>query len=120
MINHAGSQVAARATSPAFSETLLGPLGIGVVFDYGEPVGFAPDPPPSSFSLNGTAGSEARQIVVAFDATADPRHDAAVAGGREVLDAARALPEYHENDDAGFLHDLDEHNVKAINHPGPV
>ncbi len=123
MINHVGIQVADMALSRSFYETFFGPLGISVMFDYGEAIGFASDPTQSSFWLSGAEGPETREIHLAFTAgsraTVDAVHDAGVAAGVEVLHAPRVFPEYHENYYAVFIRDPDGHNVEAVNHHEP-
>ncbi len=49
-------------------------------------------------------------------AAVDAVHEAAVAGGVEVLHAPREWPEYHPGYYAVFLRDPDGHNVEAVHH----
>lgn len=79
----------------------------------------SPDGIPN-FWLSPANGSEARELHLAFRATdrhsVDAVHDAAVAGGAEVLHAPREWPEYHQGYYGVLLRDLDGHNVEAVHH----
>lgn len=116
------------AASAAFYERVFAPLGIreSVRFPVGESfvVGFAGPDGEKAFWLSPAAGTEARELHVAFRApdraAIDAVHEAAVAAGVEVLHAPREWPEYHPGYYAVFLRDLDGHNVEAVHHGAPT
>ncbi|HEY3503164.1 MAG TPA: VOC family protein [Actinocatenispora sp.] len=128
MLDHVGVQVADVAASAAFYERVFAPLGIreSVRFPVGESfvVGFAGPDGEKAFWLSPAAGTEARELHVAFRApdraAIDAVHEAAVAAGVEVLHAPREWPEYHPGYYAVFLRDLDGHNVEAVHHGAPT
>jgi len=70
------------------------------------------------FWLSPAAGSETRELHVAFRApdreAVDAVHQAALGAGAEVLHAPREWPEYHPDYYAVFLRDPDGHNVEAV------
>lgn len=124
MIDHIGVQVADVEASLSFYLRTFAALGMREVmrFPYGDSVvvGLSgPDGTPN-FWLGPAAGSEARELHLAFRATdrhvVDAVHDAAVAEGAEVLHAPREWPEYHPGYYGVFLRDLDGHNVEAVHH----
>jgi len=126
VLDHIGVQVADVEVSVAFylrvfapigmHEMMRFPMGDGVVVGLSGPEGI-PD-----FWLGPAAGTEARELHVAFRATdraaVDAVHDAAVAAGVEVLHAPREWPEYHPGYYGVFLRDPDGHNVEAVHHGG--
>lgn len=73
-----------------------------------------------NFWLSPAAGTEARELHVAFRAAdrsaVDAVHKAAVQAGVEILHAPREFPEYHPGYYGVFLPDLDGHNVEAVHH----
>jgi catechol 2,3-dioxygenase-like lactoylglutathione lyase family enzyme len=126
MLDHLGVQVADVDASLAFYLRAFGSIGMREVmrFPQGDTfvVGLSgPDGTPD-FWLVPAAGSEARELHVAFRASdrkaVDAVHDAAVSAGMEVLHAPREWPEYHPGYYAVFLRDPDGHNVEAVHH-GP-
>ncbi len=126
MLDHIGVQVADVEASLAFYLRSFSPIGMreAMRFPVGDTfvVGLAgPDGVPT-FWLSPAAGSEARELHVAFRAAdrqaVDAVHDAALAAGAEVLHAPREWPEYHPGYYGVFLRDLDGHNVEAVCHGG--
>ena len=124
MLDHIGIQVADVGESLAFYLRTFAPIGMREVirFPQGETfvVGLAgPDANPN-FWLVPAAGSEARELHLAFRApnreSVDAVHEAAVSEGVEVLHAPREWPEYHPGYYGVFLRDLDGHNVEAVFH----
>lgn len=83
-------------------------------------VGLSDDTGVPDLWLVPAGADETRELHVAFRALNRPAidavHDAAVAGGVEVLHAPREWPEYHPGYYAVFLRDLDGHNVEAVYH----
>jgi catechol 2,3-dioxygenase-like lactoylglutathione lyase family enzyme len=121
VIDHVGIPVRDVAASAAFYDAVLAPLGAKRIMEAGggigygtshpafwiEPVGDRPD---QEKHLAFTAAD--RAAVLAF-------HEAAVAGGAEVLHAPRVWPEYHPGYFAVFVRDPDGNNVEAVCHtPG--
>jgi catechol 2,3-dioxygenase-like lactoylglutathione lyase family enzyme len=119
MIDHVTLQVGDVATSRAFYETVLAPLGIAAAATDGHAVGFF-GPEPGSFWLCPAQRDEDRELHLAFRA-ADRQavhafHDAAISIGAEVLHAPRVFPEYHEHYFGAFVRDPDGHNIEAVCH----
>ena len=126
MIDHIGVQVADVEASLAFYLRTFTPIGMHEVMRYPHGDSFVvglsgPDDIPD-FWLSPAAGSEARELHLAFRATdrhaVDAVYQAAVAAGTEVLHAPREWPEYHPGYYGVFLRDPDGHNVEAVHH-GP-
>jgi catechol 2,3-dioxygenase-like lactoylglutathione lyase family enzyme len=124
MLDHIGVQVTDVEASLAFYLSAFGPIGMREVLrfphDEGLVVGLAgPDGIPH-FWLSPAAGSEARELHLAFRApdraAVEAVHQAAVAAGAQVLHPPREWPEYHPGYYAVFLRDLDGHNVEAVHH----
>jgi catechol 2,3-dioxygenase-like lactoylglutathione lyase family enzyme len=126
MIDHLGVQVASVEASLAFYLQTFEALGVREAMRF--PVGDSfvvglcgPDGVPH-FWLSPAAGTEARELHVAFTAAGrkqvDAVHEAALAAGTEVLHAPREWPEYHPGYYGVFLRDLDGHNVEAVCHAG--
>jgi catechol 2,3-dioxygenase-like lactoylglutathione lyase family enzyme len=126
MIDHIGVQVADVEASLAFYLRIFGPIGMreAMRFPHGDAfvVGLSGAGGPPAFWLSQAAGSEARELHLAFTApdrqAVEAVHDAAVTAGAEVLHAPREWPEYHPGYYGVFLRDLDGHNVEAVYHGG--
>lgn len=125
MIDHIGIQVADVAASLEFYLRTFAPVGMREVMRY--PVGDSfvvglsgPDGVPDFWLGPAVGAAETRELHLAFQASdrqvIDAVHDAAVAGGTEVLHAPREWPEYHPGYYGVFLRDLDGHNVEAVYH----
>lgn len=124
MLDHIGVQVADVDASLEFylrtfaavgmREAMRYPSGETFVVGLSGPSGFP------NFWLSQATGSEARELHLAFQApdrsAVDEVHNAAVAGGVEVLHAPRLWPEYHPGYYGVFLRDPDGHNVEAVFH----
>jgi len=126
MLDHLFLQVADVDASLAFYLRMFAPLGIREAMRVPHPDGFevglaCPDGKPS-FWLSPAAGTETREVHLAFTAADRPAvdavHDAALAAGVEVLHAPREWPEYHPGYYGVFLRDPDGHNVEAVHHGG--
>ena len=124
MLDHMGLQAQDVEKSLHFYLRVFAPIGMreAMRFPVGDSIvaGLAgPDGPPD-FWLSPPAGTETRELHVAFCApdrrAVDAVHDAAVAAGAEVLHAPREWPEYHPGYYAVFLRDPDGHNVEAVHH----
>jgi len=87
--------------------------------NFGQVIGYGTEFP--NFWLGGHENGEGfRESHIAFLApsreAAQAFFDAAVAGGAEVLHAARIFPEYHESYYGAFVRDPDGNNVEAVCH----
>lgn len=124
MIDHIGLQVADVEASVAFYLRTFAPIGMHELmrFPQGDSffVGLSGPGEVPNFWLGPAAGSEARELHLAFvapdRAAVDAVHEAARAAGAEVLHAPREWPEYHPGYYGVFLRDLDGHNVEAVYH----
>lgn len=120
MIDHVTLQVADVASSRAFYEAVLAPLGAAVVFAQGESVGFSGAAREGSFWLIPASREEGRELHLAFRAASREQvrafHGAAVAAGAEILHEPRVFPEYHEHYYGTFVRDPDGHNIEAVCH----
>jgi catechol 2,3-dioxygenase-like lactoylglutathione lyase family enzyme len=123
MIDHLGVQVASVEASLAWYLRVFAALGFreavrfpaGASFVVGLSAGQAPN-----FWLVPSGGAETRELHIGFvapdRAAVDAVHEAAVAGGDDVLHAPREWPEYHPGYYGVFLRDPDGHNVEAVHH----
>ena len=119
MINHVSIQCQDVATSAAFYDAVLAPLGGKRVMERDPVIGYGVDFP--DFWVGpATTGGEARETHLAF--TAPDRaavrafFDTAVARGAEVLHEPREWPEYHATYYGAFVRDPDGNNVEAVCH----
>jgi catechol 2,3-dioxygenase-like lactoylglutathione lyase family enzyme len=124
MLDHIGVQVADVEASVAFYLRAFASIGIREALRYPVGDGFmvglsGPDGAPD-FWLSPAAGTETREVHVAFRAGSraevDAVHEAAVQAGIEILHAPREWPEYQAGYYGVFLRDLDGHNVEAVHH----
>jgi catechol 2,3-dioxygenase-like lactoylglutathione lyase family enzyme len=119
VIDHVSLQVTNIATSQAFYEALLAPLGLRAAYTNGAAVGFS-DGHHAPFWLGPATGNEQRELHIAFRApdrgVVDDYHHAAVNIGAEILHAPRVFPEYHPNYFGCFVRDPDGHNIEAVCH----
>ena len=124
VLDHLGVQVAEVEASAAFYLRVFAPLGFRELMRFpvagSSAVGICGPQGKPDFWLSPAAGSEARELHVAFAApdraAVDAVHEAALAAGAEVLHAPRVWPEYHPGYYAVFLRDPDGHNVEAVHH----
>jgi catechol 2,3-dioxygenase-like lactoylglutathione lyase family enzyme len=119
MIDHVSLQVTDIATSRAFYEVVLAPLGLRAAYTDGAAVGFS-DGQRAPFWLGPATGLEQRELHLAFSATdrglVHAFHEAAQDIGVEILHPPRLFPEYHANYFACFIRDPDGHNIEAVCH----
>ncbi len=122
MIDHFGIQCADLASSAAFYDSVLGPLGGKRVMDVNVAIGYGHPPHPAFWIGEFNSGEGFRESHIAF--TAPDRaavrafFEAATALGAEVLHEPRLWPEYHPNYYGAFVRDPDGNNVEAVSH-GP-
>jgi catechol 2,3-dioxygenase-like lactoylglutathione lyase family enzyme len=119
VIDHLSIQVRDVPASAAFYDTVLAPLSGKRILEFGDVIGYGTGQP--TFWLGPTTtGGEAREMHLAFQAPDRAAvvafHDAAVAGGAEVLHAPRVFPEYHPSYFGAFVRDPDGNNVEAVCH----
>ena len=120
MLDHLSIQCADVATSAAFYDAVLGPLGGVRVMDFGQFIGYGVPPKPDFWIGTHQTGDGFRESHIAFlapdRAAVHAFFDAAVAAGAEVLHEPRVWPEYHPNYYGGFVRDPDGNNVEAVCH----
>ena len=120
MLDHVGIQCTDLATSAAFYDAVLAPLGASRMLDFGVAFGYGIPPKPDFWlsQLEGEAGFRESHIAFATADRATVRafFDAAVGTGAEVLHEPRLWPEYHEQYYGAFVRDPDGHNVEAVCH----
>jgi catechol 2,3-dioxygenase-like lactoylglutathione lyase family enzyme len=120
MIDHLSIQCANPATSAAFYDAVLEPLGGERVMDFGEVIGFGVAAKPDFWIGPRTTGEGFRECHIAFAAPdrAAVRAfvDAAGSAGAEVLHQPRLWPEYHPDYYGAFVRDPDGNNVEAVCH----
>jgi catechol 2,3-dioxygenase-like lactoylglutathione lyase family enzyme len=120
MIEHLAIQCADIASSAAFYDAVLAPLGGVRVMDFGDVIGYGVPPRPEFWLGAQTTGQGFRESHIAFAATdrATVRSffRAAVARGAEVLHEPRLWPDYHANYFGAFVRDPDGNNVEAVCH----
>jgi len=114
MIDHFNLPVRDMGASRAFYDAVLGALGVGVLIEDGEAVGYGVDrwafglvPDPVSAPLHVAFRAESRAAVDAF-------HHAGLAAGGRCNGAPGLRPEYGGGYYACYLHDPDGHNVEAV------
>jgi catechol 2,3-dioxygenase-like lactoylglutathione lyase family enzyme len=120
MLDHLSIQCANMATSAAFYDAVLAPLGGQRVMDLGVAIGYGIPPKPDFWLGGQSTGDGFRESHIAFAAadraTVRAFFEAAVASGAEVLHEPRLWPEYHPNYFGAFVRDPDGNNVEAVCH----
>ena len=120
MLDHVSVQCADMATSAAFYDAVLAPLGGTRIMDFGEAIGYGVPPLPDFWISAFDSGEGFRESHLAFSAAdrAAVRafFDAAVAIGSDVLHEPRLWPEYHADYYGAFVRDPDGNNVEAVCH----
>ncbi len=122
MLDHVSIQCSDPATSAAFYDQVLAPLGGRRVMEFGAVIGFGVPPMPDFWIGPHETGEGFRESHIAFGApdraAVQAFFDAAVAAGAEVLHEPRVWPEYHPDYFGAFVRDPDGNNVEAVCH-GP-
>jgi catechol 2,3-dioxygenase-like lactoylglutathione lyase family enzyme len=121
MLDHLSIQCSEPKASLAFYDTVLAPLGVTRLLDFGDTVGYGSERP--DFWVGGHfTGAGFRESHIAFRARSRAEVDAffaaAVQHGAAVLHEPRVWPEYHENYYGAFVRDPDGNNVEAVCHRG--
>jgi len=119
MIDHVSIQCADVATSSAFYDTVLAPLGGRRVMEFGDIIGYGTEFPDFWLGPHNT-GEGFRESHLAFQApdraAVQAFFDAAVGAGAEVLHEPRVWLEYHPTYFGAFVRDPDGNNVEAVCH----
>ncbi len=120
MIDHVGVQCADLRASGNFYDTVLAPLGVSRLMDFGVAIGYGTDDKPDFWISAFDSGEGFRESHLAFNA---PNRSsvlaffaAAQALGTEVLHEPRVWPEYHPGYFGAFVRDPDGNNVEAVCH----
>jgi len=120
MLDHLSIQCADLATSAAFYDTVLAPLGGVRMMDFGDVLGFGVPPFPDFWLGRRMNGDGFRESHIAFRApdraAVHAFFDVAVAAGAEVLHEPRLWPEYHPAYYGAFVRDPDGNNIEAVCH----
>jgi catechol 2,3-dioxygenase-like lactoylglutathione lyase family enzyme len=120
VLDHLGIQCADVATSAAFYDSVLAPLGARRMMDFGQFIGYGVDKPDFWLGPVVPEIEQNRELHVAFAATdratVDAFFAAAAATGAEVLHEPRVWPEYHPDYYGAFVRDPDGNNVEAVCH----
>ena len=120
MLDHLSIQCSDTASSAAFYDAVLAPLGGVRVMDFGRVVGYGVPPMPDFWIGPHDSGEGFRESHIAFSAPGRQAvrafFDAAVAAGAGVLHEPRLWPEYHPNYYGAFVRDPDGNNVEAVCH----
>jgi catechol 2,3-dioxygenase-like lactoylglutathione lyase family enzyme len=120
MLDHVGIQCADLATSAAFYDAVLAPLGASRLMDFGVAMGYGVPPNPDFWIGVFDSGDGFRESHLAFAApdrdTVRQFFAAAVAAGAVVLHEPRVWPEYHPDYYGAFVRDPDGNNVEAVCH----
>jgi catechol 2,3-dioxygenase-like lactoylglutathione lyase family enzyme len=122
VFDHVTLQVGDVATSRAFYEQLLAPLGIRPSFTDGDAVGFFGSGV-GGFWITPAQGPETRELHLAFGVPDRAHVEAFFAAGSEtgaeIIYKPQLFPQYHENYFAAFVRDPDGHSIEAVCHnPG--
>ena len=119
MIDHLVLGVHHLDESRYFFEHALAPLGIKVVLDQPEYLGFGEEVTGRPFFFLAVRETTHR-VHVAFNAadraTVDAFHDAALHAGGVDNGAPGLRPEYHEHYYAAYVFDADGNNIEAVCH----
>ena len=120
MLDHLSIQCADVATSAAFYDAVLAPIGGHRVMDFGEVIGFGVGDKPDFWLGPRSTGQGFRESHIAFAApdraAVRAFFTAAVHAGAEVLHEPRLWPEYHPTYYGAFVRDPDGNNVEAVCH----
>ena len=125
MIDHTGIQVSVPATSRAFYEKALAPLGyqvmmqVPVEFTQGRVVlGLGVPPKPDFWVIEGTPNEPRLHVAFTAETRAqvDAFHAAALEAGGKDNGAPGTRPHYHPDYYGAFVLDPDGHNVEAVCH----
>jgi len=118
MLDHLGFAVSDLQASRAFYSAALAPLGVGVLMEFGEHIGFGRDGKPNFWI--GSGGKPAGRLHLAFSARNREEvrafHEAALAAGATDNGEPGLRPDYHPHYYGAFVIDLNGHNIEAVCH----
>lgn len=120
MLDHVSIQCRDVASSRAFYDAVLAPIGYGPLMEFPGVVGYGADEGAEFWISAQSTGDGFRETHIAFTAPnraavrafVEAAHDA----GLEVLHEPREWPEYHPDYFGGFVRDPDGNNVEAVCH----
>ena len=120
MLDHVGFGVSDYATSKAFYEQALAPLGLSLMMEPRTGVGGFGDGRRPFFWIDTRGSAAERAVHVAFAtqdrATVDAFHAAALAAGGTDNGAPGVRPIYHPGYYGAYVLDPDGNNVEAVCH----
>lgn len=120
MLDHLSIQCSDTASSAAFYDVVLAPLGGQRVMDFGPVIGYGVPPMPDFWIGPSETGEGFKESHIAFSApnrdAVRAFFDAAISAGAEVLHEPRLWPEYHPNYFGAFVRDPDGNNIEAVCH----
>jgi len=118
MFDHMGFAVADFGKSRAFYEKALGALGIGIVMQGEDFVGFGRGGRPQFWVGIGAAPTTRMHIAFAAADREAVRafYEAAIAGGGKDNGPPGLRPQYHPNYYGAFVIDPNGHNIEAVCH----
>ncbi|KAF5320434.1 hypothetical protein D9611_010819 [Ephemerocybe angulata] len=123
-ISHLGIRVSDIASSKAFYDAALAPLGtkVAMSFQEGKVLGYAAKKNPyfwiHEHEVSGDAAKEGRPVHIAFEAKSKEEvqafYDAAIAAGGKDNGAPGPRPNYTPNYWGAFVHDPEGNNIEAV------
>ena len=120
VLDHLSIQCGDVASSAAFYDAALAPLGGDRVMEFGDVIGYGVGGRPTFWLGPLSTGEPNREVHVAFESpdreAVRAFFDAAIATGAEVLHEPRVWPEYHPSYYGAFVRDPDGNNVEAVCH----
>jgi catechol 2,3-dioxygenase-like lactoylglutathione lyase family enzyme len=119
MLDHIGIGSTNPEISKAFYSAALEPLGIAVIMDFGEAVGFGSEGKPYFWFGKVASATPAHVAFAAPDRkTVDAFYAAAIRAGGKDNGKPGIRAQYHPNYYGAFVLDPDGHNVEAVCHSG--
>jgi catechol 2,3-dioxygenase-like lactoylglutathione lyase family enzyme len=120
MLDHLSIQCDDTASSAAFYDAVLAPLGASRIMEFAGAIGYGVGAMPTFWIGPLATGDGFRESHIAFQApdreSVRRFFDAATGTGAKVLHEPRLWPEYHENYFGAFVRDPDGNNVEAVCH----
>jgi catechol 2,3-dioxygenase-like lactoylglutathione lyase family enzyme len=117
MLDHIGIGVRDPQASKSFYAAALEPLGITLLMDFGEAVGFGSNNKPYFWiGKSDESGKTHVAFVTADRKTVDAFYAAAIAAGGKDNGAPGIRAQYHPSYYGAFVLDPDGHNVEAVCH----
>ncbi|KAF6758064.1 glyoxalase/bleomycin resistance protein/dioxygenase [Ephemerocybe angulata] len=121
-ISHLGIRVSNIASSKAFYDAALAPLGtkVAMTFQEGKVLGYGPPKKAPYFWIHEheDTAKEGRPVHIAFEAKSKEEvqefYDAAIAAGGKDNGAPGPRPNYTPNYWGAFVHDPEGNNIEAV------